>query len=217
MSATRAPNPTSVILVDRRNVVSEGVRAFLELHDALEVVAGPSEPAKAVMLDLEPDIVVADIEASADGPALIPHLHEAFPQAPVLVLTLLDDPKVVRASLAAGAGGYVLKSAQPSELIEAVETVASGGSYLQPALGMAIVRDRADDAPDANVHLKPGEVEILRMLVRGFTNSEIAAQRGVSLRTVETQRANLLRQLGVRTRAELVRYAREHGLTERGS
>jgi two-component system response regulator NreC len=144
----------------------------------------------------------------------VTRLRAAFPEASVLVLTLVDDPDAVRAALAAGAAGYVLKSAQPAELFEAVQTVASGGQYLQAALGISVARRQVVEPDSANALLKPAEREVLRMLVRGFTNAEIAAQRGVSLRTVETQRANVLRQLGLRTRAELVQYAQEHGLLE---
>jgi DNA-binding NarL/FixJ family response regulator len=207
-------NPTSVILVDHRDVVSEGVRAVIERQPSIEVLAGPSEPTSAFDLGGDPDVVVADIGLTADGPELVGRLREAFPGASVLVLTLVDDPNVVRAALAAGAAGYVLKSAQPDEVIEAVQTVASGGQYLQAALGISVARRRVEDVHSADASLKPAEREVLRLLVRGFTNAEIANQRGVSLRTVETQRANILRQLGVHTRAELVKFAHEHGLVE---
>ena len=217
MSATRTGNPTSVVLVDHRNVVSEGVRALLDLEAALEVLAGPSEPANALTLDVEPDVVVANIDAESDGPELVVQLHAAFPNAPIVVLTLVDDPRAVRAVLAAGASGYVLKSANPSELMEAVETVASGGNYLQAGLGVAVARQHSEERHDADASLSANEAEIVRLIARGFTNAEIASQRGVSLRTIETQRANVLRHLGLRTRADLVRYAYEHGLAERGS
>jgi DNA-binding NarL/FixJ family response regulator len=217
MGAASAGNPTSVVLVDHRDVVSEGLRAVIESEPSIEVLAGPSELARALTLQGDPDVVVADIGVDPDGPELVVRLREAFPDTPVLVLTLLDDPDVVRAALAAGASGYMLKSAQPSELFEALETVASGGQYLQAALGISVARQHADDASSGEAPLKPAEREVFRLLVRGFTNSEIAARRGVSLRTVETQRANVLRELGVRTRAELVQFAREHGLAERGT
>jgi two-component system response regulator NreC len=214
MSATRSGDPTSVVLVDHRDVVSEGVRAVFERQSSITVIGGPAEPANAADLDGDPDVVVADIGREADASEAVTRLRAAFPEASVLVLTLVDDPDAVRAALAAGAAGYVLKSAQPAELFEAVQTVASGGQYLQAALGISVARRQVVEPDSANALLKPAEREVLRMLVRGFTNAEIAAQRGVSLRTVETQRANVLRQLGLRTRAELVQYAQEHGLLE---
>jgi DNA-binding NarL/FixJ family response regulator len=204
-----------VVLVDHRDMVSEGLRAVIEQQPSMEVLAGPAEPANALTLQGDPDVVVADIGLDSDGATLIARLREAFPDAPVLVLTLLDDPEIVRAALAAGAAGYLLKSAQPSELFEALETVASGGHYLQAALGISVARHRVEDVSGVEAQLKPAEREVLRMLVRGFTNAEIAARRGVSLRTVETQRANVLRHLGLRTRAELVQFARQNGIAER--
>jgi DNA-binding NarL/FixJ family response regulator len=193
-------------------MVSEGLRAVIERSPSMEVLAGPAEPANAVTLQGDPDVVVADIGIDPDGVELIARLRDAFPEAPVLVLTLLDDPEVVRGALAAGAAGYLLKSAQPAELFEALETVASGGQYLQAALGISVARHRVEVVSGAEAQLKPAEREVLRMLVRGFTNAEIASRRGVSLRTVETQRASVLRQLGLRTRAELVRFARDNGI-----
>jgi DNA-binding NarL/FixJ family response regulator len=212
MSATRAGNPTSLVLVDDSNVVSDGVRALIELQTALVVLAGPSEPGRAVTLNVVPDVVIADIDSSPDGPGLVGRLREAFADASILVLTLVDDPGVVRTAFAAGAAGYVLKSAETAEFLEAVETVARGEHYLQPALGIAIARERGTGRSNADALLSQNETDILRLLVRGHTNQEIATLRGVSLRTIETQRANILRQLGLRTRAELVRYAREHGV-----
>ena len=214
MSATRTGNPKSLVLVGQRNVVSDGVRALIELQTALEVLAGPAEPARVLALDVAPDVIIADIDAVPDGSALVARLHRAFADAPILVLTLVDDPVVIRTALAAGAAGYVLKSAETAEFIEALETVAGGEQYLQPALGMAIARERGAERNDANALLSQNETDILRLLVRGFTNQEIAGMRGVSLRTIETQRAHILRQLGVRTRADLVRYAHEHGITD---
>jgi DNA-binding NarL/FixJ family response regulator len=203
-----------VVLVDHRDMVSEGLRAVIERQPSMEVLAGPAEPANAVTLQGDPDVIVADIGIDPEGPELVARLRQAFPDAPVLVLTLLDDPIVVRAALAAGAAGYLLKSAQPAELFEALETVASGGQYLQAALGISVARRRVEDVKGVEAQLKPAEREVLRLLVRGFTNAEIASRRGVSLRTVETQRANVLRQLGLRTRAELVRFARDNGIAE---
>jgi two-component system, NarL family, response regulator NreC len=203
-----------VVLVDHRDVVSEGVRAVIEGQSSINVIGGPAEPAHAAALDGDPDVVVADIGREADASEAVTRLRAAFPEASLLVLTLVDDPDSVRAALAAGAAGYVLKSAHPAELFEAVQTVASGGQYLQAALGISVARRQAVESDSADALLKPGERDVLRLLVRGFTNSEIAARRGVSLRTVETQRANVLRQLGLRTRAELVQYAQEHGLLE---
>ena len=203
-----------MVLVDHRDVVSEGLRAVFERQSSINVIGGPAEPASAADLDGHPDVVVADIGREPDASEAVTRLRAAFPEASLLVLTLVDDPDAVRAALAAGASGYVLKSAQPAELFEAVQTVASGGQYLQAALGISVARRHVGETNSADASLKPAERDVLRLLVRGYTNAEIAAQRGVSLRTVETQRANILRHLGLRTRAELVQVARQHGLLD---
>jgi two-component system, NarL family, response regulator NreC len=216
MSASSSVRPRQVVIVDRKNVVSDGLLALMEHRAEVEVLAGPSDPDRALTLDVAPDVVVADIDAAADGPGLVRRLQAALPDSPILVLTLVDDPGVVRAALAAGAAGYVLKSAETAEFLDALATVARGERYLQPSLGVAVAREHGAEAHDADALLSRSETHVLRLLVHGFTNNEIATARGVSLRTIETQRANILRRLGLRTRADLVAYAREHGIVESG-
>ena len=211
---------TRVLIVDDHAVVRAGLRYLVDAEEDLETVgqAGSVAEALAQAGSVAPDVILLDVVMPEQtGIAGIPELLAAFSGVRILMLSMEANPGYVRQALAAGASGYVLKSANPSELMEAVETVASGGNYLQAGLGVAVARQHSEERHDADASLSANEAAIVRLIARGFTNAEIASQRGVSLRTIETQRANVLRHLGLRTRADLVRYAYEHGLAERGS
>ena len=138
-------------------------------------------------------------------------LHEA-PDAKVLVLSMQDDPQYVREAFAAGAKGYVLKEAADADVVDAIRQVAAGGSYVHPTLGARMVAAEAAARAAAEADtLSEREREVLRLLALGHTNQEIAKQLFISVRTAETHRAHIMRKLGLETRAELVRYALEHG------
>jgi DNA-binding NarL/FixJ family response regulator len=146
-------------------------------------------------------------------------LHARYPDAQILVLTMVDNPADVHLTFAAGARGYLLKEAASTELADAIRKVADGQDYLQPATGaaMAAMRPVPEVAhASADVGLSGREVEVLKLIVLGHTNAEIASILHISLRTVEHHRASILRKLGARTRAELVRYANETGVLESG-
>jgi two-component system response regulator NreC len=222
MAMARVDNHVSVVLVDEPNVVSAGLRALLERQPSLDVLAYAPTAERAAELDSElvatPDVVVSELTLSgATGVELVALLRDTFAQSAILVLTLLDDPSVVRQALHAGAAGYILKSAAPHDLFLAIRSVARGESYLQPSLGVRIAREAAQTTePDTPLHaqLNLTEREVFRLLVLGYTNAEIADARGVSLRTVETQRAQVMHRLGRHTRAELVQYALELGIVD---
>jgi two-component system response regulator NreC len=117
-----------------------------------------------------------------------------------------DDPGYARTAMRGGARGYVLKEAEDSELLQAVRTVAGGGTYLAPELGGRLL------AASSDIELTEREREILRMIALGHTNAEMAERLFLSQRTVETHRANIHRKLGTDSRAELVQHALEQGL-----
>jgi two-component system response regulator NreC len=130
---------------------------------------------------------------------------------------MVDSPADVRLAFAAGARGYLLKEAASAELVQAVRRVAAGEDYLQPAMGAAMAASRRTPprAHAATAEALSGrEREVLRLVALGHTNAEIAQMLFVSVRTVESHRASLQRKVGVRSRAELVRFAREHTLLE---
>jgi len=205
-----------VLLMDDHVVVREGLRALLERQDDIGVMAEASSVAEAVALDVDPDVVVADLMLPDErGVEVVRRLKERYQKAAILVLTMVDNPTDVQQCLAAGARGYLLKETAGSELVDAVRKVAGGEDYLQPSLGAALakwkespgrVRARAVD------DLTPREREVLRLIALGHTNTEIATMLYVSVRTVENHRAGVMRKLGLRSRAELVRHAAEAGL-----
>ncbi len=206
----------SVLLMDDHAVVREGLRALLERQPDIQVLAEAGSVAEALEADVDPDVVVADLVLPDDrGADVVRRLRERYPSSAILVLTMVDNPTDVQLCLAAGARGYVLKETASTELVDAVRKVAGGEDYLQPSLGAALARWR--DAP-GRVHaraiddLTPREREVLRLIALGHTNAEIATMLYVSVRTVENHRASVLRKLGLRTRAELVRHATEAGL-----
>ena len=130
----------------------------------------------------------------------------------MLMLSMQDDPNYVREAFGAGASGYVLKEAVDAEVVAAIREVAAGNKYVHPALGARMVAaDAAAQAAAAADPLSEREREVLKMLALGHTNQEIAQQLFISVRTAETHRAHIMRKLQLSTRAELVRYAIEHG------
>jgi two-component system response regulator NreC len=143
----------------------------------------------------------------------IPKVAQASPGTRVVVLTMQEDPEFARHALRAGATGYVLKEAADSELVEAVRRAALGETYLTPRLGAALAAAPAAQSGNPD-DLSEREVEVLRLIALGHTNAEIAAQLFLSVRTVESHRAHIQQKLRLSTRAELVRYALEHGLLE---
>jgi len=209
-------HPIEVMLMDDHNVVREGLRVLLERHRDIHIVAEAGTVAEAEASEADPDVVVADLVLPDErGADVVRRMRERFPRSAILVLTMVDNPTDVQLCLAAGAKGYLMKEAAGAELTDAVRAVAQGHEYLQPALGAALARWR--DAPGqvrarATVDLSEREREVLRLIALGHTNAEIARMLYLSVRTVENHRASLMRKLGVKTRADLVRHATQSGL-----
>ena len=205
----------SLYFVDSRVLVREGLRALAEQQPDLVVVGGSSSAIIGTAYENSPDVVVVDVDLpDVQGADAIALLRKQFPEAALLALTLVDHPLKVRQVLEAGADGYMLKTVPTSEFFFGIRAVARGETYLQPSLGVELARwHRAPSETTVYVdQLTPKELEVLRLLALGHTNSEIAQMRGVSLRTVEAQRARILQKLGRRTRAELVQYAHDLGI-----
>ena len=204
-----------VVVVDDHAVVRSGLRLLLDAEDDMEVVgdAGSVRDAVFEVRATKPDVVLLDVtmpeESGIEGlPKL---LHEAS-DLRVLMLSMQDDPSYVREAFAAGASGYVLKEAIDAEVVTAVREVAAGNRYVHPALGARMVAaDAAAQAAVAADPLSDREREVMRLLALGHTNQEIANKLYISVRTAETHRAHIMRKLQLATRAELVRYAIEHG------
>jgi DNA-binding NarL/FixJ family response regulator len=203
-----------ILVLDEHSVVRAGVRALVEQDPRLEVVAEAGRPADLSEGGPEPDVVVTGLVFDGiEVREVVPTVQGTFPKASILILTMIDDPDEVRAALAAGARGYVLKTATPREFTEAVLRVADGERYVEPSLGAAMAtRGDSEDGNDDGL-LSEREREVLTWIALGHTNTEIAATLEISLRTVETHRSHIYQKLGLHTRAELVQYARVAGLT----
>jgi len=146
----------------------------------------------------------------------MPALLQAVPEVKVLMLSMQDDPEYVREAFEAGASGYVLKEAADTDVVDAVRAVAAGERYVHPALGARLIAAESEERKRAQSDpLSEREREVLRLLALGHTNQEIAALLYISVRTAETHRAHIMQKLGLSSRAELVRYALDHGLVER--
>jgi two-component system, NarL family, response regulator NreC len=209
----------TIVLADDHAVVRSGLRLLLDQAGGLRVVseAGDAESALRTVLGHKPAVLVLDLNMPGELTSLeaIPKVADASPGTRVVVLTMQEDPEFARRALQAGAAGYVLKEAADSELVEAVRRAAAGDTYLNPRLGAALAATPPTPAgpPD---DLSVREVEVLRLIALGHTNTEIAEQLFLSVRTVETHRAHIQQKLRLATRADLVRYALDHGLLDTG-
>lgn len=207
---------TKVVLADDHAVVRSGLRLLLDAEPDFKVVAEAGDVASAMryVRAHRPAVLVLDLNMpGGNSLTAIPSLREASPDTQIVVLTMQDEPGFAREALRAGAKGYVLKEAADTELVEAVRLAAQGRTYLHPELGAQIAAEPPDPSgpPD---DLTEREVEVLRLIALGHTNSEIANQLYLSVRTVESHRAHIQQKIRRSTRAELVRYAIAHGLVE---
>jgi two-component system response regulator NreC len=205
-----------LLIADDHVVVRSGLRMLLDAEEDLEVVAeaGNVDEARRYVLGHKPHVLVLDLNLPGE-PSLpaIPRLREEHPDTQIVVLTMQNDPAFAREALRAGALGYVLKEAADTELVQAVRLAAEGRTYLNPGLGarVAAAPPEASGPPD---DLTDREVEVLRLIALGHTNAEIGKQLFLSVRTVESHRAHIQQKLRRTTRAELVRYALDHGFIE---
>jgi two-component system response regulator NreC len=213
---TSGDKPTTLVIADDHAVVRSGLRMLLDAELDLEVVAEAGDVSSAMryLRAHRPAVLVLDLHMPGEPslPAL-PAFREASPETHIVVLTMQDDPAYAREALQAGAVGYVLKEAADTELVQAVRMAAKGETYLQPALGARLASQPREPAgpPD---DLTERELEVLKLIALGHTNSEIAEQLFLSVRTVESHRAHIQQKTSHTTRAELVAYAREHKLIE---
>ena len=205
-----------IVLADDHEVVRRGLRMVLEAEEGFEVVAeaGDLDATRRSVLGYKPAVLVLDINMP-EGSSLpmIPELLEVSPETRIVVLTVQNDPAFAHEAMRAGATGYVLKNAASTELVDAVRAAAAGETYLNPKLGaqLAAAPPNPTGPPD---DLTDRELEILHLIALGHTNSEIAEQVYLSVRTVESHRAHIQQKTGRSTRSELVRYALDHGLVE---
>lgn len=209
-----------MVVCDDHTLVREGLRRVLSDDPTIVVIADVGTAADAVEACRvhRPDIVLLDVTLpDGSGIGVIGAIGVASPGTRVLVLTMHEDVAYLREAFAEGAMGYVLKAAADVELLHAVHEVARGVRYVHPMLGAALLEQpAAGDAGEGVLvsNLSEREKEILRYLSLGYTNPEMAEMLSLSVRTVETYRWRLQQKVGLRSRAQLVRLAREAGLVQ---
>jgi DNA-binding NarL/FixJ family response regulator len=199
-----------VLLADDHEVVRKGIREFLEEDASVQVVAEVSDGEQALTAarQTSPDVAVLDIQMPRlTGIEVTERLKKDLPHIRVLILTAYDYEPYIFAALQAGADGYILKTARSAELVRAVHTVYEGGSAMDPQVTRRLVEHRLGMArPSAGEFVveRPSEreMDVLRFVVRGLSNREIARQMNISPRTVQGHLANLFDKLGVSNRTE---------------
>jgi two-component system, NarL family, response regulator NreC len=211
-----------ILLVDDHTVLREGLKLLIESQPDMEVVGQASDGREAVrqVKLCQPDVIVMDVSMPGLGGAeATEQIRQQCPQACVLALTRYGDQGYLRRLLRAGAAGYVVKKAAADELINAVRIVAAGRTYIDPSLAGPLVhgligRSASDKSARPPGELTGREQEVLRLIAWGQSNKEIAAQLGISVKTVEYHKARSTEKLHLRSRTDMLRYALAQGWLE---
>jgi DNA-binding NarL/FixJ family response regulator len=222
-----------VLLADDHDILRQGLKMLLSMQQEMQVVgeARTGREAVTMTLDLSPDVVVMDISMpDMDGLEACQLIRSQQPATQVLMLTMHESEEYFLHSLRMGAAGYLVKKAAPSDLQMAINAIAQGGAFLYPGLAKALIRSYVASSASATLAshdhetvntsslaqalrvLTPREVEVLKLVAEGRTNQEIADQLTLSIKTVQTHRANVMEKLDLRDITHLVRFAVRHGL-----
>lgn len=212
--------PIRILIADDHAVVRSGLRSVLRAEPGLEVVGEASDGAETERLadTLAPDLVLLDVTMPPDsGIEIAKRLRQKHPDLKLLFLTIHEDESLLHEALRAGVVGYLTKRAEEAEILLAIQAVIEGDIYVHPAmtralLGRTVAAQGGRSEPVES--LTPRELDVLRLLSKGNTNRQAAEILGLSVRTVENHRANLMGKLGLSSRVELVSYAEQHQLLE---
>ena len=201
-----------IVLIDDHKLLRAGLRSRLEKETDVSVVGEADNADTGVVLAkrLQPDVILLDLLMPRKGGYdALPELAEVAPEAKVLVISSQAAPSSVRQALSAGAAGYLPKRASDGELVTAIRSVVRGSGYVDPDLGAQLVVSNGTPALEP---LSDRERDVLHLLALGYTNQEIGKKLFISVRTVDTHRAHIMRKLRLETRAELVLFALANGL-----
>ncbi|HKX82647.1 MAG TPA: response regulator transcription factor [Pyrinomonadaceae bacterium] len=213
-----------ILIAENHKTVRTGIKLLVDSQPDMTVVGEADDGAAAMEMvdDLRPDIVIMDITMpNVNGLQATTAIKKADPSVKVLALTRHSHDGYLRELIKAGVNGYVLKQSAPNDLIDAIRTVSSGKTYLDPTLmdtvmeGFTGHREVPREEPTSD--LTERETEVLRLIALGYSNKEIAATLEISVKTVETHKANAMRRLGIGSRIEIVRYAMLHGWLQPGN
>ena len=221
-------NPKSeiirVLLAEDHTIVREGLRSLMDGEAGIEVIGEANDGREAVekVRQLRPDVVVMDIAMPGlNGLEATRQIRKRFPETQVLILTMHTNEEYVFQILRAGASGYVVKQAASEELIAGIRAVGRGDSFLSPSISGKVIEEyvrqaEAMEEKDRYDKLTDREREVLQLIAEGHANREIAELLHISVKTVETHRANLMDKLGIRGTAGLTRYAVRKGVIDPG-
>jgi two-component system invasion response regulator UvrY len=208
-----------VLLADDHSIVREGLRRVLEDSNEIKVIAEASDGETAFdeAMAKHPDVAVIDISMPGmDGLEVMTRMSAYCPDIPVLILTMHDEEQYVIRAIEAGAMGYVTKQSAPEQLVAAVKKINAGGRYLtekaSEALALRVIRGNKNQSLTESLSMR--ELQVLRKLAMGSTNREIATSYNISVKTVDTYRARILKKLNLRNNTELSRYAIQNKLVE---
>jgi len=208
-----------VMIADDHAVVRAGLRALIAAESSLSLVGEASGGVEAIELtrQLQPDVLVLDLSMpDLDGISVTRRIKQEFSNIHVLILTVHEDEALVKEAIRCGASGYIIKNAAESELISAIKIIMRGDMYVDPSVLRSLL-DETHKPPNPASELEPltpREIDVLRLIVQGYINRQIANELQISVRTVEGHRANLSEKLGLHSRVELVRYAKNHKLID---
>ena len=211
--------PVRIVLADDHHLVRAGILALLAAYPDLEIVGetGNGEEALRLVGELQPDMAILDIAMPGiTGLQVLSQIRERSYQTWVIVLSMHATEEHVNSAMRLGANGYVLKNAAPRELYLAIQTVLTGGTWLPASISRQMVDAYLERAaiPGKHGELTPRQEKVLKMIVEGYRTKEIAFDLEISIKTVETYRAQIMEKLGVQDIPGLVRYAIRNGISE---
>ncbi len=215
--------PISVLLVDDHNIVRQGLKALLMAEGDITVVAEAQTGREAVALAnrLRPEVVIMDLAMPLlNGWEATRQILKAVPSAKVLILSTYDGDEHVHQAISAGAAAYLIKQTAAADLVKAIREVKKGNAYFSPAIAQRL-RDQTWQVPPdgkassaSSVELTLREAEVLQLIAEGFANKQIAAELGLSVKTVEKHRQQVMNKLNIHDTASLVRHAAAKGIIE---
>lgn len=210
-----------VVLVDEHAILREGLASLINRETDMKVVGEASNGIEALQMTekLIPDVVIIDIQISGlDGIETIRRIREKHPPVSILVLTLIDQDKRFHEAIYAGATGYLLKTAPSSDVIEGIRLIFRGGSVLDPVMARKLLDNltgaRKPELRKSTELLTPRELDVLKLMVKGLSNKEMAENLFISDKTVKIHVSNILKKLRVKSRSQAIIYAVQHGLVE---
>jgi DNA-binding NarL/FixJ family response regulator len=216
-------NKIKILIADDQSIIRDGLKLILDMEEDLEVVGVASNGQEALKLteELEPDVILMDIRMPIlDGVMATKKICEIYPKTRIIILTTFSDDEYIFEALKAGAKGYLLKDVPSNELADSIRMVMKGGMLIHPDIAVKVVRGLSNPVKEQEVssnykqpdELTNREIEIVRLIGRGKTNKEIAAELFLSEGTVKNHITNVLSKLYLRDRTQLALYVAQHRL-----